>query len=93
MLQTGQQARRTRRREKTFLILLVNRDQGRSLEDSRRGCRELGGYLVVMRNDSFKEDTADLAEFLLSLDGDQENIWVDHPLTYGPKGVGMLEFD
>ena len=55
-----------------------------SLEDTRRGCRELGGYLVVMRNDSFKEDTADLAEFLLGLDEDQENIWGDHPLTYGP---------
>ena len=46
---------------------------------------------MVMRNDSFKEDTADLAEFLLSLNEDQENIWVDHPLAYGPKGVGMIE--
>ena len=68
---------------------LVNRDQGQSLEDTRRGCKELGGYLLVMRNDSFKEDTAELAAFLLSLDENQEKIWVDHPLTYGPKGVGM----
>ena len=74
-----------------LLILLVKRDQGLSLADTRRGCRELGGYLVVMRNDSFKEDTADLAKFLLSLDEDQENIWVDHPLTYGPKGAGMID--
>ena len=44
-----------------------------------------------MRSDSFKENTADLTKFLLSLDEDQENIWVDHPLTYGPKGAGMID--
>ena len=70
---------------------LVTRDTGGGgLEDSRKHCRELGGYLLVMRNDTSIQETMD---FLINLahDQDRDIIWVDHPLTYGPKGVGQCD--